>query len=166
MNETLETGLRVLLIGIGATAVQDSWSEALKRLLGIVPLNWAMVGRWIGHFPQGRFRHDSIARAQAVPGELALGWLAHYLIGIAFAALLLGLAGLEWARQPTALPAVLLGSTTVLAPFLIMQPAFGLGVAAARTPNPGAARRRSLLTHTVFGIGLYLAALLAARLLP
>ncbi len=166
MNDTLETGLRILLIGIGATAVQDIWSEALKRLLGVMPLNWAMVGRWIGHFPRGRFAHASIAGAAPIPGERTLGWLVHYAIGIAFAALLLGLAGLDWARQPSPLPAVLVGLVTVLAPFLIMQPAFGMGVAASRTPNPGLARLRSLLTHTVFGIGLYLAALLTARLLP
>lgn len=166
MNETLETGLRVLLIGIGATAVQDVWSAALKRLLGVMPLNWAMVGRWVGHFPRGRFAHENIAKAEAIPGELALGWLAHYAIGIAFAALLLGLTGLDWARQPTPLPAMLVGIATILAPFLIMQPAFGLGIAAARTAQPTVARLRSLLTHTVFGIGLYLAALATARLLP
>jgi hypothetical protein len=48
---------------------------------------------------------------------------------------------------------------TVLFPFLIMQPSLGLGVAASRTPNPMQARLKSLVTHTVFGIGLYLSAL-------
>ncbi|UTY59417.1 DUF2938 domain-containing protein [Massilia sp. erpn] len=166
MNATLEMGLRVLLIGVGATMVQDLWSELLKRVFGVMPLNWAMVGRWVGHFPRGRFMHENIAKAEAVPGERPLGWLTHYAIGIAFAALLLGLAGLEWARQPTPLPAVMVGIATIIAPFLVMQPAFGMGIAASRTPAPAIARLRSLLTHTVFGVGLYLAALLTAGLPP
>jgi hypothetical protein len=37
-----------------------------------------------------------------------------------------------------------------------MQPAFGLGVAAAKTPDPTAARLRSLRTHATYGLGLYL----------
>ena len=44
-------------------------------------------------------------------------------------------------------------------PFLLMQPAFGLGVAAAKTPAPWQARLKSLSSHLVFGVGLYLSAL-------
>ncbi len=35
-----------------------------------------------------------------------------------------------------------------------------IGPAASRTPNPMQARVKSLATHTVFGAGLYLSALL------
>ena len=52
-------------------------------------------------------------------------------------------------------PAAQLGLGTVVAPFLVMQPAMGAGVAASRTPNPAAARLQSLVTHAVFGLGLY-----------
>jgi hypothetical protein len=31
----------------------------------------------------------------------------------------------------------------------------GLGMAASRTPNPLRARLKSLMTHIVFGVGLY-----------
>jgi hypothetical protein len=53
----------------------------------------------------------------------------------------------------------------VAAPFLLMQPALGAGIAAAKTPNPTAARLRSLMTHAVFGLGLYFAARLTAALI-
>ena len=43
------------------------------------------------------------------------------------------------------------------APFLIMQPGMGAGIAASRTPRPAAARMQSLVTHGVFGLGLYVA---------
>jgi hypothetical protein len=45
-------------------------------------------------------------------------------------------------------------------PFFTMQPSFGLGIAASKTPHPNQARLKSLMTHTVFGVGLYLSAAL------
>jgi len=50
-------------------------------------------------------------------------------------------------------------------PFFIMQPSFGLGIVASRTPKPTQARLKSLVTHTVFGIGLYVCALAVSCLL-
>jgi hypothetical protein len=70
---------------------------------------------------------------------------------------LLAIFGLDWARHPTLGPALLVGIGTVAAPCLVMQPGMGAGVAASRTPRPGAARLQSLVTHTVFGVGLYAA---------
>ena len=62
--------------------------------------------------------------------------------------------------HPAILPAILIGIVTVVAPFFIMQPGMGLGIAASKTPKPNIARIRSLLTHFIYGIGLYLSALL------
>jgi hypothetical protein len=119
-----------------------------------------MLGRWIGNLPRGQLAHQNIGRTSPVRGELVLGWCAHYAIGITFALLLLELWGLDWARNPTLLPALIVGIGTVIAPFLILQPAMGAGIAASKTPRPNTARLRSILTHAVFGIGLYLSALL------
>src|SRR6185369_6144903 len=91
---------RIVLIGIGATAVMDLWLVALKRL-GVPTLNFAFLGRWVGHLLRGRFAHASIARAAPVRGELAWGWIAHYAVGIVFAAVLVAVQGLAWTRQPT-----------------------------------------------------------------
>jgi hypothetical protein len=55
--------------------------------------------------------------------------------------------------------ALLYGIGTVVFPFFIMQPSLGLGVAASKTAKPMQARLKSLVTHTVFGVGLYLCAL-------
>jgi hypothetical protein len=51
----------------------------------------------------------------------------------------------------------MIGIGSVAAPFLLMQPGMGVGIAAAHAPKPGAARTRSLITHLTFGIGLYAA---------
>jgi hypothetical protein len=146
-----------ILVGIGATAVTDLWSLTRKRLLGIAPPDFGLVGRWLAHMTHGRFRQDSIVAAPRVHGERAIGWIAHYLIGISFAAVLIGLWGVEWLERPRLGPALIVGIATVAAPFFVMQPGMGAGIAASRTPRPGAARLQSLITHFVFGLGLYAA---------
>jgi hypothetical protein len=162
MTEAADYLAHAVLIGAGATALLDLWSLARQRLLGVPSPDYGLVGRWLAHMPRGRFRHDSIAAAAPMPGERAIGWTAHYLIGAAFAGLLLAVWGLDWARSPTIGPALIVGIATVAAPFLLMQPGMGAGVAASRTPNPTAARLRSLFNHAVFGLGLYVSALAAS----
>lgn len=144
-----------LVIGFGATALVDLWAIVRRRIFGIPLPDYGLVGRWFAHLARGRFRHESIARSAAVRGENAIGWVAHYVIGVIFAALLLAVWGLAWVRHPTIGPALFVGIGTVAAPFLLMQPGMGAGIAASRTPRPAAARVQSLLTHTVFGLGLY-----------
>ena len=99
-----------LLIGVGATAVMDLWAIARKRLLGIPPPNYGLVGRWFAHMPRGRFRHDSIAaaltRARRAPDRVdrplpdryrVRGHPARYL-------------GPRWIHHPTIGPALSSGS--------------------------------------------------------
>ena len=147
--------VNAVLIGTGATAVMDAWGVARRRLLGAPAPDYGLVGRWLAWMPRGRFRHERIAATPAVKGEKVIGWTAHYATGIAFAAALLGICGLEWAQRPTLAPALAFGIASVAAPFLLMQPGMGAGIAASRTPRPGAARLQSLVTHAVFGFGLY-----------
>ncbi|GAA3589777.1 DUF2938 domain-containing protein [Marinobacter xestospongiae] len=163
MSTSLELLFWGALVGTGATVVMDLWAWLARRLLGMASLDWALVGRWVGQLAQGNWRHGPIAKVPSMAGERALGWAVHYAVGVIFGVVLLQLWGLEWALQPTPGPALAFGVLTVAAPFLVMQPALGAGVAASRTPNPAQARFRSLLTHAVFGLGLYLSALLLAR---
>lgn len=151
-----------IAIGLGATAVMDAWVWLRRRWLGVPALNYAWVGRWVAHLPRGRFRHAPIAATPPVTGERAIGIIVHLLTGIAFAGILLALWGMPWVRQPTLAPALIVGIGSVAAPFLLMQPGMGAGVAARNTPHPTRARLHSLLTHAVFGVGLYLTAWILA----
>lgn len=157
MNTFLEDIARIVLIGIGATAIMDAWGLLLKRL-NVPTLNFAFIGRWAGHWRNGQWAHASIAKAAPVKGELALGWLIHYLVGIAFAGIAALVLGMAWTKNPSLLPALVVGLVTVAAPWLVMQPAMGSGIASSKTPTPGRNRIRSLGNHAVFGCGLYLAA--------
>jgi len=145
-----------ILIGAGATAFLDLWSAARARFAGTPKPDYALVGRWLALVPRGQFIQDRTTKSEPVKGECLIGWAAHYLIGIAFAAVLLALWP-QWAREPSLVPALIVGIGSVAAPFLLMQPGMGLGIAASRAPDPAAARRRSLMTHAMFGLGLYAA---------
>ena len=151
----MEYAVAAIVIGIGATATMDVWAVVRRKLLGTSLPNYAMVGRWIAHMRHGQFHHHSIAASTAVRGESVIGWTAHYLIGIAFAGLLIGIWGTGWIERPTLGPALIVGLGTVVAPFLLMQPGMGAGIAASRTARPRAARMQSVVTHLVFGVGLY-----------
>lgn len=151
-----------VLMGVGATLAFDLWGLSLKLAFKVRPSDICLVGRWLLHMPGGVFRHASIGAASHKSHECAVGWLAHYAIGVTFALGYVTLAGENWLRQPTLLPALGFGIATVLAPMLIMQPAMGLGFAASRAPNPLTARLRSLLNHAAFGVGLFLTAWLCS----
>jgi hypothetical protein len=160
MTERLELFTDAFAIGIGATAFMDLWAVLQRRIFGVRSLDYALLGRWLGHLVHGQFRHEAIARTPPITGERAMGWAAHYAIGVVFALFLLAIWGTEWARSPSFGPAMLIGVLTIVFPFFVLQPALGAGVAASRTPQPNIARFRSLVTHTSFGVGLYLAACL------
>lgn len=161
--DTLQDTFRILFIGIGATAVMDLWLQLLRRL-GVPTQGFGLIGRWVGHLLRGRVAHAAIAKAEPITGELALGWLTHYAVGVAFAGLLVLVTGPEWPVAPTPWPALAVGVLTVVAPLMVMQPAMGAGFFASKTPAPLKSCLRSLLNHTVFGLGLYLSASLIALL--
>lgn len=159
MNLTPADLLLAPLAGLIATGLMDLWNLFLKRAFGIPSLDYCLLGRWVSHMPVGTFRHQRIAAAAPRPHECAVGWVTHYSIGVALALGLAVLTGGTWPARPALLPSLLYGVATVVFPFFLLQPALGLGIASARTPNPTQARLKSLATHTVFGLGLYLAAL-------
>jgi hypothetical protein len=155
--------VHIALIGVGATAVMDIWLLLLLRFNVQMP-SFALIGRWIGNMPRGEFAHASIANARPVAGELGLGWLTHYAVGIAYACLLVGVQGAVWFREPSLLPALTVGVATVVMPLFAMQPAMGAGFAASKTPTPLKSCLRAVANHAVFGTGLYLAALFLERI--
>lgn len=151
----------IVLIGCGATLIMDIWLMFLKRI-GVQTLNFAFIGRWVGHLFHGRIAHASIGKTSPIAHETLLGWLTHYAVGIAFAVLPISVAGVGWMCAPSLEIALLTGVCTVVFPWLVMQPAMGLGVAASKTPAPLRNCIRSLINHSVFGLGLFLSACVVA----
>jgi hypothetical protein len=142
MADLVELGSRGVLMGVAGAALMDVWNAVVRRRFGIPTLDYRLLGRWIGHLPRGRFVHSRISASPPVRGERALGWLAHYAIGVMFAVLLVVIVGPAWLYAPTVWPAMATGLGTILAPWFVMQPAMGMGVAASRElPRTGLAFR-------------------------
>lgn len=156
--------LTAVLVGAGATLLLDLWSLFLQLAFKIPFPNFCLLGRWLCHMPDGKFLHASITSAARKQPECFVGWIAHYAIGAVFAILLVAVAPTGWLARPTLLPALLFGLGTVLFPYLVMQPAYGHGVAASKTPNPTAARLKSLMSHVIFGLALYVSAIAVGHL--
>lgn len=161
--ENIEILVRFALVGAGATLVMDLWAAMLRAAFGLPSLDYALVGRWVGHMRRGAFRHRSIADAAPIGCEQGLGWGLHYATGVGFALIFAVWVGGDWLNRPDLPDALIFGGLTVLVPFLVMQPAFGVGLAASRTRAPWRARLRSLNAHLSFGLGLYLAAQMLLR---
>ena len=156
MNYAALSFISAILIGLGATLTSDLWALFLKYAFKITPSNMCLVGRWLRTMPEGTFKHSNILSAPQKRAECTIGWIAHYIIGVMFAIVFVAFAGNSWLQHPTLIPAIIFGVVTVMPPFFIMQPSFGLGFAASKTSNPTQTRLRSLMNHTAFGIGLYL----------
>ena len=149
-----------MLIGFFATLVIDIWAVVVKYILRLPTANWALVGRWIGYLPRGKFVHHGIADSAAIPNELKIGWVAHYLTGIFYGIAYLGIVQGILSRNPSLISALIFGLVTLVAPWLILQPCMGAGLCASRTPRPGVLRVVNVSAHAVFGVSLYVAWLL------
>jgi len=156
--------VNAILIGVGATAFMDI-AAIVRARLGTPFPDYGLVGRWLAHAARGRAQGEAIAQVAPVKGEAAIGWIAHYVVGIGYAALLL-LVFPGWDARPTLAQALVIGFGTVVAPFLIMQPGMGMGVFASRAPKPNVVRLRTLISHAVFGLGLYVAGVARLLVLP
>lgn len=152
--------------GIGATLLTDLWNLFLKRIFNIQSLNFCFLGRWIMYMADGTFRHQNIRTTPPKSFECLIGWLAHYSIGIGLSILFILLARVEWLNQPILLPALVYGICTVVFPLFVLQPALGLGLASSKVSSPAQARMKSFMTHIVFGVGIWLSALVLKYAFP
>jgi hypothetical protein len=132
MNHFTLSFLQTILIGLGATITFDLWGLFLKYAFKIAPSNICLVGRWLRYMPEGIFKHANIGSSPPKRAECAVGWMAHYTIGITFSIVFVAIVGNNWFQQPTLIPAMLFGVVTVFAPFFIMQPSLWVGVCCSK----------------------------------
>jgi hypothetical protein len=151
----MEQAFRILVMGITATAAIDLWATFANRILGWPRTNWGMVGRWIGHMRDGQFTHISIGASPPIVHESIFGWVFHYAVGCIYAALYLVYVSTAQMGRPTLVSAVLFGLVTILSPWLLMQPALGLGICASKAPRSNLVRLQNLIIHSIFGLVLY-----------
>ncbi len=152
------------LMGLGGTVFMDLWAIVLHRVVGNPRPNWAMVGRWAGHLPEGQIFHDKIADVAPVRDELRLGWAVHYGVGVIYGIVFAVIAGASWLAEPTFLPIWIYSILTIAAGWFLLHPGLGMGWAASKSPNPWKTRGFGLLAHTVFALGMWVVALVLGPL--
>ena len=157
MTALLPSGI---LMGLLATIAMDLWALALNRFAKEPLPNWAMPGRWVGHLPRGTVFHDKIADATSIQGELTIGWVFHYAVGITYGIVLALIMGPAWLAQPSFTPAFIFSIATIGFGWFLLQPGLGLGWAASKTPNPWKVRSMNIAAHSIFACGLWVGALL------
>ena len=155
---------QILIMGIVATVAIDLWLAVLNLGFNLPTTNWAMVGRWFGHLPSGKFIHSPITSSAEVKNEHFIGWILHYAIGIVYAFLYLVIVAFFIEGEASLLSALLFGLTTVIVPWFVLQPGMGLGVLARRASKPNVARLMSLSVHAIFGLSLYIGWVIALNI--
>jgi len=148
-----------LIVGILATVTMDVVAVIALRLgiagRGTRRTGPDLIGRWIGYLLQGKFRHMDILQTPPLRGEVILGLVAHYLIGIMLTLVYLGLLVVVHAT-PTALSAILYGTATTVFPWFLMFPSQGMGWLGLDAPGDAHLARVSLFNHIIFGLGIAL----------
>ncbi len=156
--------LHIVIAGVIATAVLDVWQQIFRHAFGVPITNWAMIGRWVGHFPQGRFVYENIGKAPPVEGERALGWVVHYVVGVGYAFVYFLMMRFAFGVAPSLLSALIFGAVSVSVTWFVMEPILGAGVLGANIPGRGAALAQDFTTHLSMGLGLYLGHVVASAL--
>ena len=160
----MELIIQALVAGIFATAIIDIWAAMSNRVFRLPVTNWAMVGRWLGHIPAGRFVHSPVSSSPPINNELLIGWIFHYFTGLVYALVYLYLLQILLAVTPTLISGLLFGMVTIVSPWFIMQPALGIGICASKAPYPNVVRLQNFLVHSIFGASLYFGWLLAVHI--
>lgn len=155
--------MRILLTGAGATLCMDLWALLLKRRFGIPSLDYALVGRWFLGMFDGRWFHATIVTAPPRRGErnrldIALRHrhrVCLYPARVGGQRVVCDAGAAHRAVERLAEPGGAISGDAARA---------GLWRGGGKTAYPRKARLLSLLTHTVYGLGLLIAARLLATL--
>jgi len=158
-----DTAVQAMMVGIGGTVVLDLYAKIAQLAIGMPATNWRMVGRWIGHMTDSEFVQPKLAEARAVRGEHVIGWIFHYAVGTGYGLLILAIWGSDWLENPDIAAPLVVSLALLVLPYFVMMSGMGLGIAGSRTLRPNLTRLKSLIGHTVFGLGMYFSAVVLVR---
>ncbi len=153
--------LQTLLVGIIATATLDIWQQIYRLVFGAPITDWAMIGRWVGHIPEGKFVQPDIGKAPPIANEYSLGWIAHYVVGIGYAVVYLLLMRFVVGSPPSFISAMVFGAVSVGVTWFFMEPILGAGIMGSKIPRQARAMAHDFTSHLSLGLGLYVGALVA-----
>lgn len=145
-----------LFVGVGSTVVLDLWVQVAKKVTGLPPTDWGVVGRWLKGLLQGHLFLNSADTRIITGTEKLLGWAFHYLVGIAYALLLLVFAGTDFIVHPTIMPVFIIGvCISSIAGLMVLTPCLGGGFCARKVENQKAIIVYVIVAHVLFALGQY-----------
>lgn len=93
---------------------------------------------------RGKVFHDDIGAASPVLGELALGWVFHYVVGVLYGIVCALIVGANWFAGPVFWQVWIWGILTIAGGWFVLHPGMGLGWA-GRPPGRRPRGRRGPL---------------------
>ncbi len=153
--------LQTLVIGIVATATLDIWQQIYRLIFGTPITDWAVIGRWAGHIPEGQIIQPDIGKAPPIANEGILGWIVHYVVGIGYAVVYLLLMRFVIGAPPSFISALVFGAISVGVTWFFMEPILGAGVMGSKIPQQARAMVHDFTSHLSLGLGLFVGALVA-----
>ncbi len=112
-----------------------------------------VIGRWAADVLRGRLRHRDVTGEPSRRGELALGFLTHYVTGIILTQAFL-LVPRRGNGRPSFLGATGFGIATAVLPLLVLFPSLGYGWFGLRSGEAARLDRIMVLGHAAFGMGI------------
>ena len=147
-------GFQIVIVGFGACVVFDVWQRIFHWFTAIPPTNWAIVGRWtIGLLTNGQLIVRDLELRPNMRNELGVGWLVHYGIAIAYAAIFMLLMKANILAAEFA-DGLLFGVVSVVVPWFFFLPCLGKGMMGRLTPNPPLVCALALMMHSIFGVAI------------
>jgi len=142
---------------VGALFLDIASSGVQKLSGGSAALidRWGLVGRWcLGMFNR-RFVYKNISQASPLKNENSAGWFFHYLIGggVGFMYPIFYLASNVPMPENHLISGLLFGLVTVILPWCIMFPAFGMGFFGIRASNNTVRLIKTTIIHISYGLG-------------
>ncbi len=153
--------VQIFIAGVIAMATLDVWQQIYRVAFGAPITDWAMIGRWVGHIPQGQLVQQDIAKAPPVANERAIGRIVHYVVGIGYAVVYFLLMRFVFGSPPSFLSALIFGAVSVCVTWFFMEPILGAGVTGSKMPDRASAMVHDFTSHLSLGLGLYLGNLVA-----
>ncbi len=142
---------------VGALFLDIASSGVQKLSGGSAALidRWGMVGRWCLGMFDGRFVYKDISQASPLKNENSAGWFFHYLIGggVGFMYPIFYLAFNVPMPENHLISGLLFGLVTVILPWCIMFPAFGMGFFGIRASNNTGRLIKTTIIHISYGLG-------------
>lgn len=143
----MKIGVKIILIGLGATFATDCWALFLK-LFGVNSNGLLIIGTWIV---------NNVLNVDAsLTQSWIIGWTTHYFLGIILAFLFVFFYKKKWLQSPKISNAILFGVITLIIPLCIVWPILGFGFAFSKTSIQSTLILKAVILHLIYGIGLFL----------